>query len=176
MIAKWVPKSILIFEPTKLKTVLYTNKSISNIPSLQYLEWTISFFRCIMSNNIIAIYQNLKPLLLLLWMNIINIIFICYMECELWYEEFDADIRTPRSIHPWGHSFWDSWIMRIWNNAIIKCPVWRWIQPVEFGRRLPQINHALMKLIQIEQIRKRKKNVVSKLKLGDLSRDNDHDL
>ena len=97
------------------------------------------------------------------------------MECELWYEEFDADIRTPRSIHPWGHSFWDSWIMRIWNNAIIKCPVWRWVQPVEFGRRLPQINHALMKLIQIEQIRKRKKNVVSKLKLGDLSRDNDHE-
>jgi hypothetical protein len=53
--------------------------------------------------------------------------------------------------------------MRIWNNVTIKCPVCRSEQPAHFGSKLPQTNHALMKLIQIEQAKRRKAKIIEKV-------------
>ncbi|CAI2370854.1 unnamed protein product [Moneuplotes crassus] len=72
------------------------------------------------------------------------------MECELCYEEFDADIRVAKSIHPCGHSFCDSCIMRIWKDRIVRCPICRTMQPTHV--KMPKTNYALMKLIQLEKI------------------------
>lgn len=59
--------------------------------------------------------------------------------------------------------------MRIWNSKILKCPVCRAVQPASVGQTLPNTNHALLKVLQNEQLQKKKANVLDKLKVDSLA-------
>ena len=87
------------------------------------------------------------------------------MEWELCFMDYDIDNFVPKTLE-WGHTFCEQWMVRLWKNLSITCPMCRTWQRILNANDLPCTNHILLeaksKIKDIEKIASLKRKYLIK--------------
>ena len=59
--------------------------------------------------------------------------------------DYDQNNFVPKTLE-WGHTFCEQWMMRLWKNLSITCPMWRTCQRILNVNDLPCTNQILLEV------------------------------